>query len=432
MTHGTQKRWPLWLLWLGLLALAASSILYSRIGIKNIFQALTFSGKIIGAIVFLCAAVSVLAIFGMAALLFLRPSDSRIRTCSNLVITGAVTSLTVSVIIFVVQVVVGELTSWLWAWGLMAVGCVCMLLYVRVRDLPVPSAGRLIGGLSLGLLVSLVSVVYTDFYLPSATVPLLSASATVKTAKIDTKAGTATISFSIQIRNQQSVGAYILGAFYDVAGRKESFIRHGASPLVAPVTESDNLLNGQPFGSFVSEHSYDLLQEGPIGSPGDFLNPGEAFGFSDTLTIPEPTSYDAIQLSFHILIMRDDRFQLEPNFALPSSDNVSTAPAWVRGHLPKNLYYVTWHGRILPDNYLLELIRSPQVARVWYILPPLHSIRPYSPNLVGVIVPEGSSTVRPPASFQILNEINFYGLESEGGGEYVTVSPAQLHIPSQR
>ncbi len=290
-----KKGRPLWLLWLGLLALAASSILYSRIGIKNTFQALTFSGKIIGAVIFLCAAVSALAIFGMVALLYLRLSASRIRSCSNLVITGAATSFTISVVVFVVQIVVGELTSWLWAWGSMAIGCVCMLLYVHVRHLPVPSAGRLVGGLSLGLLVSLVSVVYTDFYLPSATVPLLSTSVNVKMAKIDTKAGTATIPFSIQIRNQQSVGVYILGAFYDVAGRKESFVRHGASPVVAPVTEYDDMLNGQPFGSFVSEHAYDLLQEGPIGSPGDFLNPGGAIYslcamivFSLSQTLPNP------------------------------------------------------------------------------------------------------------------------------------------------
>jgi hypothetical protein len=439
--RGRARRWSTRWLTLGLLAgglpaLAAAAVIYGMIGGKDTFEALTFSGKVIGAVIFICAITSFLAVLGAGALLICKLPERPARTCGYLVIVGAATTFTLSVILFAVQLAVGEATPWLWAWGLIAAGSLSLLGFAIVAHLPPPSARGLIGGISLGVLVSLVGVVYTDFYVPSSAVPLLTVSASMASASIDQAAHTATVPISIQIRNQQKIGVYILGSYYDVAGRRGSAYRAATSPL--PSVSEDNAAKAdQSFGRFFTEDAYDLLQSGPIIPAGDFLNPGESFRFSDTLTIPEPTSYDALQVSFHILIMRDDRFQLGSDYTqsfAPSWDaaeiDVATAPAWVRNGQPAAVHFLSWRGLIQQDSYLLGLIRQPEYVHVWYVLPPLRSAQPYSPQLVGIISPGGYRGA-PPTSGQILREINFYGFERDGGGEYVTAATAQLHIPTR-
>jgi len=428
--------WVLGLLAVGITALSAAAVIYVIIGFKNMFEALTFSSKVIGAVIFVGAISSALAVIAAVALLVLKLSGSTGRACGYLVIVGAATSFTLSAVLFAVQLVVGEATPWLWAWGLIASGSLCMLGLAIARHIQPPSVKGLVGGISLGLLVSLVGVIYTDFYVPSSAVPLLAVSASIEKASIDRAARTATIPISIQIRNEQKIGVYVLGAYYDVSGRMGSVYHAATSPLPT-VSEDNTAMSNQAFGRFFTETSYDLLQSGPIIPAGNFLNPGEGFRFSDALTIPEPTSYDAIQISFHILIMRDDRFQLGPDYTRsfsrswdPSEINVINAPRWVRIGREEEVHFVRWQGRILQDSYLLGLIRKPEFVHVWYVLPPLHAAQPYQPDLVGIIS-AGGYTGAPPTSAQILREINYYGFEREGGGEYVTASTAQLHIPTR-
>ncbi|MGO9783714.1 MAG: hypothetical protein ACLPKE_01710 [Streptosporangiaceae bacterium] len=112
--------------------------------------------------------------------------------------------------------------------------------------------------LSVGLAISLASAVYTDFYLPSAVAPLLTVSVNIGKAAVDNAKGAATIPISVTLRNRQSIGVYILAAYYDVAGRSFTGISPGSL-----TTEQNAAAQRQSFGSFVNDYSYHLIQVHP-------------------------------------------------------------------------------------------------------------------------------------------------------------------------
>lgn len=414
------------------LVLAASGTLYTRIGVTGLFEALTFSGRAIGAVIFVCAMAILAGSFGIGLLFvlaLLRRSLSPATTSvvGGAVIAGAATSAVLSALLFLIQAAALNFSAWLAVWAAMAFAAGLILTFAIKARLPVPSFKRVAGGLSVGLLVSLASFVYSDFYLPSAGQPLLTVSVSINKASVDTKSGTATIPISITIRNEQTIGAYVLASYFDVAGRRFTGI---SSPTQA--SEDEAAVQNQTFSSVGNSYSYDLIQESPLdGGGGYFLNPGEVFTASDDVTISAPTPYDAIQVSYRMVIMRDDRFEVSAGYSknfLSGADAGQAMPSWVGQASPAGPGIIASAGAVYADSYLLNLINPPEDAYVWYQLPPLSSTTSYFPNLVGTICPPQDRATGPTAQ-QVLARQNLYGLQREGGGEPSTALPSQLGIP---
>lgn len=417
------------------LILAASGALYLRIGVKGMLEALTFSGRAIGAVIFLCGIATTGAALGLAILLCLalggrtasRRSHRMTDTWGAVVIIGCASSGALGFVLFVVQLTAFNFSPWLAVWAAAILSSGSILYYAIRAGLRVPSIKAVAGGLSLGLLVSLVSVVYTDFYLPSSVAPLLSVSVSINKAAIDKANGTATIPISITLRNRLTVGVYVLAAYYDVAGR----VSAGISPT-SQAAEASAAADGQPYGAFTGGYSYQLIQESPIDSGGNyFLNPNETDTVNDAVTIPTPTSYDAIEVSYRILIMRDDRFELDTSYsATPSGDSGASLPGWVRGQFPYDTSYLYWYGKISYDSYLLDLIRPPEAVHAWYMLPPIDWSSPIIPEIVGTVSGAGRPETTGPTSSEILSRQNLYGMVREGGGSLTIALPSSLGIPA--
>ncbi len=414
------------------LVLAVAGVLYTRIGVAGMFEALTFSGRIIGAVIFACA----LVIFGgsvSVALLFVlalsgRPVSVTVTSVAGgAVIAGATTLTVLSLVLFLIQAAALNFSAWLAVWGVLACAAALILSSAIRARLPVPSVKGLAGGLSIGLLLSLGSFVYSDFYLPSAVAPLLTVSVSIGKASVDTTAATATVPISITIRNEQPVGVFVLASYLDVAGR--TFL--GVSSA-SPAAENQAAAQNEPYRSLGDNYSYDLIEESPLnGGGGYFLNPNESFTASDAATISAPTPFDAIQVSYRMIIMRDDRFEVSTSYSrqfLAGAQAVRAMPPWAGQASPTGPGVIGWTGAVYADSYLYNLIDPPEDAYVWYQLPPPSSADPYFPDLTATICPPGERTALPTAQ-QVLARQNLYGLQREGGGEPTTVLPSALGIP---
>jgi hypothetical protein len=418
------------------LLLAFSGVVYARIGVAGTFGALTFSSRVIGAVILACAlvilggAISIGLLYGLAlAQRDLSPSPANF--VGGAVIAGAATSAAVSFLLFLIQAAALNFSAWLALWAVLAVASGLVLSAAIRARLPIPSVKGLVGGLSIGLLLSLGSFVYSDFYLPSAVAPLLTVSVSVGKASVDTTNKTATIPISITIRNQQTVGVFVLASYVDVAGRTFSGISPGSQSAVNQAAEQD-----QPYRSVGNNYSYELIEENALDGGGNyFLNPNEVFTASDAVTVSEPTPYDAIQVSYRMIIMRDDRFEVSgysPQY-LTGAQAVRQAPGWAEQTAPGGAGVVAWSGHVYADSYLLNLIDQPEQAYVWYQLPQPQSPEPYFPDLNGTIAPPRDLATGPSATGltpqEVLSRQNLYGLQREGGGEPTTVLPTQLGIP---
>jgi hypothetical protein len=419
-----------------------SGFVYLGIGMENLFHSLTFPGKVIGAVIFLC---SVMILIGVPATLRYQylvgrieatryqylipggvvsggeePESKPIHTWGSLVVAAAVLSCTISVMLLLVQTIIGQPNLWWILWLVLVPSSILVLYHVLSAGIRLPNVNRLIGGVSLALLISLTSIAYTDFYLPSEAEPLLSVSVAIKPATIDKHLKTAVIPISMVVRNSQNVGVYLLAAYYDVSGRTEYTTHLSQSKLRA--ANSSVQKQGRPFRRFVTDRSYDLLQEGPIGDRHEqFLNPGDAFTISDTVTIPEPTQYDAIEVSYQILIMRDDRYQVDPAFWHPGT--AVWAGTGAAASKAKTLKYVYWQGNVSEASPLQQMLTAAKMVHVEHHTPAIHSSKPYVPIIIGQIEDAKTGNI-----MDSLTEVKSYGFEVEGG-PYITAIPAQLKIP---
>jgi hypothetical protein len=229
---------------------------------------------------------------------------------------------------------------------------------------------------------------------------------------LDRASGQADIPVSVTVSNPQQVGIYLLAAYYDVIGRAGTVSQVAPSDFGA--SEDTAAINGQTIRRFMKGTTSYLLQEGRLQAPGSFLEPGEKFDFTDTVSIPFPTSYDAIQVIVNIMVMRNDRVTLDPSYdesgtySWSSSGNVS-APSWVLhdSDVPSSTHYIEWHAR-LETSYLFQLISRPKTVYVWYLLPQITGN--IGPDLdVGVSTTNAEPSA--PTSKDIQSNVDRYGLE---------------------
>ena len=450
---------------LAILIVSAIGLLYLWIGAKEAFGTLSFPFQVVGAVILFSGFVIIAAAFaiwrfqrlalsvekvkdsearqkaiGTVGLAVEKVKDSEARQKAiviygNVGLVGIITAAVLSAILLIVQLTIGEPTPWIFVWPIIVLATGFTFTRATNAGMQLPDMRKVVGILSISLLISAASVAYSDFYLPSLASPFLSVSIHVRKASVDKTKDIATIPISITLRNSQRVGVYVLAAYYDVAGRRQSVSRRSLSMT----TEDAAAYHDQPIRRFAIEKSYDLLLEGPIGSSvtGSFLNPGEVQTIRDTVKIPVRTSYDAIQVSYQMLIMRNDKLQLDPSFyssrSTPSWDesghNQTTAPNWVLGGLPKNTHYIKWNGKVLYNNYLTQLLHGPQVINIWYLLPSPHSSYPYIPSIAGDITDAGTAS-QGLSSQQAQSLLNRYGMQYSYGS-YDTVTMAELHIPTK-
>jgi hypothetical protein len=322
---------------------------------------------------------------------------------------------------------------WAWVWVILGSAAIWVFFMLRRANLPLSMGRNLIGGVSISLLIPLIGVAYTEFYLPSTVPEVLNISVHLDRASINKGHRVAYVPLSITVSNPQKVGAYILAAYYDVIGRKGSVSHRRLSNF--QIQEESSAADYQAIRRYVKKSSLHLLQEGPIIVPGDWLEPGQSLVLDDTISVPVPTPYYTIQIICNLIVMRNDRATLAPSFVESGAaswdwtgKNVRTAPAWILDRLPasrKPYQYVEWHAP-LSESYLQGLLTRPRVVTVWYILPTT-SADSFGPELFDDVSVAGAPS-KAPASGDYQSAFDHYGL-SILNGTNISKATLQLKIP---
>jgi hypothetical protein len=425
-----------------ILILALVGCLYIGIGFEDTFSDLTFASRLIGAIVFLCGAIIFSAGFAawQVQRIALRMASGEdgpwdkplLRACSSLTIAGIVIAFLSSLILLMAQLIIYELTGMVVVWVLIALSSLWAFTQTRKAHLPVSfGAKNLISGLSVALLVPILGIAYTEFYLPSVSPEDLLVSASLSRATLN-GSSEADIPVSITLTNQEQVGIYVLAAYYDVIGHTGAISK--ASPSDFLTNEDSAATDLQTIRRYVRSPGSYLLQEGPITSAGSFIDPGSNFDFKDTVSIPVPTSYDTIEVTVSLTVMRNDRATLDPAFGSSATHswnshghNVVSAPKWVLDGLPSSTHFLEWYGRLEPSR-LAGLMSRTRTVYVWYLLPSYSGTT--EPNINADVSTTGTepSTWTPSDSQR---NYEHYGLEFLDGGDS-TVAVSQLGIPASK
>ncbi len=426
-----------------ILLLVLVGVFYIWIGLKDSFSELTFAIRILGVTIFisgiiiLCAGVATWQIQRIA----LRAASSKdqnegdswdkpiLKVSALITVVGIALALISSLLLFIAQPIVYDITPMMVVWAAIAAASIWALSQARKARLSVSiGAKNFIGGLSVALLIPIFGIAYTQFYLPSASPEDLVVSASLSRATL-VGSKEADIPFSITVTNQQHVGVYVLAAYYEVTGH---------TGIVSKPTQTDFLTNEDHAGEDLqiirrylrNPKSY-MLQAGSIITAGSFIEPGGKSNFKDTVAIPVPTPYEAIQVRVMLAVMRNDKVTLSPEFdgsATHSWDssgqNVTPAPQWVRGGLSPSTHYLEWQGQLWTSR-LSGLMSRPRTVYVWYLLPS------FSGTSTGPYIDAGvSSTGTEPSTWTAKDaqrELERYGLGLIDGDD-ITVATSQLGI----
>ncbi|GAA5614336.1 hypothetical protein Spla01_05534 [Streptomyces platensis] len=418
------RRWLL-LIW-GVLILAAAE--FAWLGSADFNGALSYAGRLDGALLLLSAAVVIVA--ALALLDHKNPLNARKHKYSGYwVAIGVFLSFIVNLGLLILQIesislteFIPSLTGFILLWmGLTAAASACLFRLYRQHKseaLKTPKYKTFTLGAVITTLIGVGTFAYTQVYQPYTTPALVVTTIDLGRAKV--KDGTVTVPIHLKTKNIGQVGVFVLGSLYQVSAR---------GPIYSQVARSDkewlqDLNDGQSsllrYGN-EKGHKYNLLAEGLFVRQGRKLEPGSEATSDTIVQFPVSNSYDVLDATSDVVFLRADRAVLTSDEYRQSgrsswhkdkshAENL-TAPAWVAKGKTEAFRY---KSRIIHSSAVLEYTRSNREVSVWWVLEePSKSWN--GPYLVASIAPEGEGSQTPdPGSAQRLTDE--YGLDHSSSG----------------
>lgn len=401
---------------MGLVITAAEFI---WLGSEDVNGALTYAGRLNGALILLAATVALLAI---AAYRDHISTQRQFRYSGIIVVVAILASLFVNVALLALQIEGRSYTIFLGLWLFLIAWALMVLipLYQQYRNgqLEVPKPKAFAVGVLFTALITAANFGYAQIYQPYTTPA--SISTTIELGKADIKDKIVTVPVRLKLKNSGRVGVYVLGSLYQVTARKAIYTetyRKTADWL-------QDINDGQPsllrYGH-EREKSYQLLAQGRFVAQGRKLDPGAEVTTDSIVQFPQSKSYDAINVSSNMVYLRTDRAVLTgEDYArsgrsswhknkTPSKEN--SPPEWVS---EEGIFTFKYQGRIIHSNAFLEYTRSPRHVTLWWVLEePKESWN--GPFLVATISQFGKEKDKPdPPSRQQLSDE--YGLDEARSG----------------
>lgn len=388
---------------LGLL-IAASFL--GRIGVEDVSGAITYLGRLAGALMLLAAGVTLIA----AIAVFDYWGQENIKFSGAAVLLGALTVLITNLMMLAVQIQGGDYTLFLAVWtglSLWAVWALWILLHKRRvwRSIPAPR-GFAIGLLVTGL-IAIANFTYSQIYIPYANPGAVEA--TVDFGKPVARAGGGTlVPLRFHLKNLGKESVYVVTSSFLVWGETAypSDVRGPAEWMKDVTDNSDIQQNLQSEGSA-------LLETGTFTGSGEagWLDPGVTWTTEKTIELNKGTPYRAVLAQGEIVTARKDRVVLEPVATTNKSWNsslmeVEKAPKWVTEKaypFRRDVY------RLIPSSAVLNITRNPKYLTTWWVLNPNY------PILQWTVAPKGGET-RKPTNEERLAWTRRYGLENDGTG----------------
>ncbi|MFI0229788.1 hypothetical protein [Streptomyces sp. NPDC017086] len=392
------------------LVLLATTILLSRFGLEDFAHALTFPGRVTGAVLI---AVSVTTLLAAAAVL-----DHWVGRCfpySGLVaLIGVFAALLSNALLLAETIKEGESHVYPVLFGVLTAGSVWAVFAVWRASVSVPAPKRLAAAVIVPTVIAIGNFGYQNLYLPyqRETRPLITLSLGKAVLSKDRKAFA--IPVDITLRNRSDVGFYVLGTEFHAMGQR------------VPLSSKDRLRGQWRTDAEQWSKSSDInpLSRREIHQPGQMLEAqqwmpyGQWIESSDTfstrlvLQLPMSTPYDQVAFYATASLARKDRLVLQPPLDFKAlSWGKRPVPGWVKEQQKKGIDSLIYQARVHENNAIDEHTRSARFVTVYW------TFGPHGARLVTSIARRGEEEHNPSPSQQ--REVSGrYGLVDLIAGPY--------------
>ncbi|MGW5284346.1 hypothetical protein ACWERI_33600 [Streptomyces collinus] len=349
-----------------LLVLLGTTVLLGWFGLGNFAHALTFPGRLTGAVLIAVAFTTLLAA-GAALDYWVGHS---FQYSGLVVLIGAFAALLIDALLLLRTLKNGDLTLFPALFGALTAGAAWALVTVWRTSVTVPAPKRVAAALLVSSILAVANFGYQNLYLPyrREARPLITLSVGKAVLAKDRKAFAVPVDVTFQ--NHADVGFYVLGTEFHAMGEqvhlasRDRLREQWRSDAQQFAASSGDMY---PLSRREIHQTGELVEAKPWMQPGNWIEPNDAFTTRMVVQLPVDTRYDQVAFYATASLARKDQIVLDPplNFVTTS---------WGRGHIPqrvKNLQKkgtdsLVYRARVHENNAIDEAIRQPRFVTVYW------------------------------------------------------------------
>ncbi|MFF0108532.1 hypothetical protein [Streptomyces hirsutus] len=345
-----------------LLVLLPTALLLGWWGIEDLSEALTYTGRITGAILILVAGLSLL---GAAAVV--DHWGRNIFPYSGVVaLIGTVAASLTNAMLLLETFRDGDSTLYRVLFSLLTAGSAWAVLTVWRTSVVIPSPKRVAAALIVSSGLAVANFSYEHLYQPSqhGARPLVDIAVGKPVLSKDRKEFAVPV--DIKIENHSNVGFFVLGTEFHAMGERVSLSRTDRP-------REQWRADAETFRDFQAQHPLsrrEIYQPGqlvlaqPWVPVGNWIEANDIFVTKTVVQLSIDTPYDQLALYASAHLARKDRLGLEQMRVNGYSWGGGKVPQWVKRD--KNIDSVAYRGRVYENNAIDRHTMDPRYVTVYW------------------------------------------------------------------
>jgi hypothetical protein len=348
-----------------LLVLLLSASMLGWFGVENVTEALTYSGRITGALLVLASVTTVVG--ALAVVDHWYPNRFPYSGIVALVGTGAASLANAMVLI---ETLKGDSIGYRVLWILLTAGSLCAVIAVwrTSVEIPAPKQVAAVGIVTLG--IALANFGYQYLYQPyqRGAKPVIKMTVGKPMLRQDRKAFSVPV--DIRFVNDSDVGFYVLGAEFHAMGERVPLSPRDRLRAQwradAEQWSKAHFQETHPLARREVHHPGELVAAHPWTFAGNWIEPGDELYSRTVVQLPINTPYD--QLSFYATasLARKDRLGLEQVPLRGYSWSQGKVPQWIKTDVDSVIY----RGRVHENNAIDAHMMDPRYVTVYWMFGP--------------------------------------------------------------
>ena len=339
-----------------------TTLLLGWFGVEDLEKALTFPGRITGAVLIVVALTTLL---GAAAVVDHWFWNS--FAYSGLVaLIGASAAFLTNAMLLVETCKNGESRFWPTVLGVLTAGSAWAVFVVWRTSVVIPAPKRLAAALIVSSAIAVANFGYQSLYEPSQRTakPLIKLTMGTPVLSQDRKAFAVPVDISLE--NHSDVGFYVLGTEIHAMGERVTLSAKDRlrQQWRADAEQWNNFQEKNPLSRREVHQPGELVAAQPVMPYGEWIEENDSYTTRVVVQMPINTPYDRVAFYASASFARKDRLGLGPALRFEGY-------SWGGGHVPRwmkspDLDSVVYRGRVHENNAIDEYTRETRYVSVYW------------------------------------------------------------------
>lgn len=345
-----------------LLVLLLTALPLGWLGIEDLGEALTYTGRVTGVILVL---LSITALLGAAAVVdhWFR---NRFPYSGMVALIGTVAALSANALLLFETLSDGDSTAYCVLWGFLTAGSAWAVFAVWRTAVVIPAPKRVAAAVLVSSGLALANFGYQYLYQPyqRGAKPVIDMTVGKPLLSPDRKAFAVPV--DIRLVNHSDVGFYLLGAEFHAMGEKVPLSAKDRlrAQWRADAEQWSKSAEQHPLSRREIHHPGEMVAAQPWVPVGTWIEAGDAFSTKTVVELPISTPYD--QLAFYAAadFARKDRLGLEQLAPEGYSWSGGKTPRWMKEE--QDLDTVIYRARVHENNAIAAHTMDPRYVTVYW------------------------------------------------------------------